>query len=397
MTEEAKFEAKLASGTVLRSGEAISSWGIRSNYTSGPDSFSFSFKPRTRLESTNLELMPLELYLDGRLQLIGRIATSTRGHRGSVIDVTGWDYRDDLKQGNVDPGVKIVAGDKLDSALLLAMGPYGITGLEDPEKKMELRTGKAPTKMPKLVWADVQHSKPKPGDGCFQWCNQIAARHALTLQCATTRSLICLEAPNFIQSATAKFVRRDSSGAGSNIVTAQATRDYSTVPTLAKIVGAAGSSTETVAITNYEWDLWTLANGFAQEVQQTLLRWTVSGRRKVTDKSPLSGGKLYRLLHWKDKNAKTLSQVGATAWRIACDQLKRTLIYDVTVRGTKDPVTGYTYAVNTMADVDDEDSMVKETMWCASCYRRSSDEEGTLTTLQYWHPGSYQIATEGHG
>jgi prophage tail gpP-like protein len=423
MTPDTLFELVFEDGRVFRSGEggSVKEWWIDSDYLTSTDAWRCSFVARNREDRKLLEMAPVELRVDGRAQLIGRVDVSVRGQQGMLVELRGRDYLADLVECNLDPLVSIKVGDKLDKALLMAAAPLGILGLEDPEVKMEKRTGAAPKKLPTLKDIDMQQDKPEPGSGCWAWMNRVAARHGYTIQPASVRSKICLETPNYLQATNSFVTRRDDGDARMNVISGVATRDFSSVPTFAFIVGASGKASEklgrskkavgvskkkgkytpqsaskSIGDANQNWDLSAFAVGTSQELSDLFDKWTVGGRWIPMEASQPHSG-LYRLLYVHDKLAKTSAQIGEAVWREVSDRLKQTLIYECTLRGTRDPKTGLTYAINTMAMVDDELTDVNELMWVAGRGMGTGESGGTISKLKLWRPGSFQIGKEGHG
>jgi prophage tail gpP-like protein len=396
------FELLLQDGRRLHTGPggSVVDWWVDSDYLTPTDTWRCSFQSRNSDDRKLLKMCPIEIRVDGRTQLFGRIDGTVKGKKGNLVELRGRDYLADLTECSVDPLVHVKPGDKLDQALLLAGRPVGIMGFEDPEIKMEMRTGAAPKKMPKLVQADMQQGKPEPGTSIFEWWNQIAARHGYTVQTASTRDKACLETPNYIQAISYEINRRDSATAGGNVVDAYADEDCSSFPTFAMMAGASGPAKGQIGRSKSAWDLADLSEAFGGDLRDSIRRWTVGGWRSPIDASGTTGlvaAQLYRLMYFRDKHAKTPAQIAEAVWRLACGQLKKSLTYSVTLKGTRDPRTGYTYAPNAMAMVDDDLADVHEPLWVSSRGMGTQEGEGTVSKLNLWRPGSFVIGEQGHG
>ena len=398
MKSDTLFEAVLGNGKTLKSGPggSILTWSIESDYLISTDAWSFDFVSATADDRSALELMPVELYLDGRLQLAGRVDVTRKGKSGKVVSVSGRDYIADFVEGQVDPSVKIAEGDRLDQVILQVLKPYGVVAIEEPERLTTERTGKPPSnKLPKLVKADMQNNRPQPNSSAYQYCNHVLARHGYTLQPSVNRSLVSIEYPNYLQSPVVDIVRLEG-GRGGNVIESEAVRDCSSFPTYAKFIGSAGKAVETASATKHEWSLHAIAPGLAEDIRQVVTKWCWNGLRLPKNAPNMAKGELYRLMTFQDKLAKTPAQIACGVTRAAFDQLKKSLSYEVRLFGTKDPKTEVTYAINTMATVADDIADVHEMLWCYSCHRQGGDD-GCTTAMKFWRPGSYQIDKEGHG
>jgi prophage tail gpP-like protein len=396
-TPDTKFELILQDGRVYKTGPggSVTDWWVDSDYFTSTDGWTCSFQSNDTADRSRLGMAPVEIKVDGRTQLIGRIDGVAKGKSGHLVSLRGRDYLADAIECGIDPLVHIKPGDKLEQALLQAMAPVGITALEDPEVKMERRTGAKPKKLPKIVAADMHLTKPEPGDSIYQFVNKIAARHGYTLQPATLRSKVCLEVPNYLQSAMGTIVRRDD-GVGGLVIDAESDSDYSSFPTFAMLLGGSGKPTEQLGRTKHGLELWEMVG---ETVERTISEFEhcVAGGRRTAKSPALKDGELYRLLYFRDKDAKTQSQLVEAVWRAACEQLKKTLSYTVTLKGTCDPKTGLTYNVNTMVNVDDDIADVHEPLWVSSRGFGVKGSGGIVTQLKCQRPWSFVLGMGGHG
>jgi prophage tail gpP-like protein len=118
---------------------------------------------------------------------------------------------------------------------------------------------------------------------------------------------------------------------------------------------------------------------------------TVSERQqkgKVADQ--VAQGALYRLLVYRDENARTAEQIEAAARRCVAERLKDTLYYHATVKGHADPRTGAIWTVDTMVNVDDDVADVHEPLWIESRTLRFGSG-GAETDLVCWRPESFTL------
>jgi prophage tail gpP-like protein len=400
VSNDVLFEAVLGNGKTLKSGPngSVKSWNIDQDYTSPTDPFSFTFFAPKEADRYGLQMMPLDLYVNGQKQLTGRIGNVKKGSNGRMVTVSGNDYIHDFVAGQVDPTVLVQAGDKLDAMVLTVLKPYGVTEITTPEKLLAERTGVKPSRsIPKLVSADLQQAKPTQAAGAYQFIKQIVTRHAYIIQPGIDRTKVSLETPNYLQAPIYDFIRTDTNDGTGNVIESESTSDTTSFPTYAKFVGQSGKSDEKRSTNQREFDIYTRVVDLAPELAESIKKWCAQGRRKPKDAGALSNGQLYRLMYFEDKLAKSGAQIGAALMRAVYDQLKKSLSYECTVKGVTDPRTKAIYTVNTMANINDSIADVHEMLWAYSCSKSGDEGGGVKTTMKFYRPGSYQIDAEGHG
>jgi len=412
----------------------ITRWSVDSAFLTSTDGFEFEFIGATLDDKRGLELAPVEILIDGSSQLYGRIDITRRGDKGpSVVTCLGRDYIADLVEGNCDPAIVVASGATLESAILTACGPYGITAVEGPEARQAARTKKKqkPTKRPRK--RQLVDGKPEPGQGVYDYCNRILARHGVTMQPGSDPTKVVLQSPNYDQTAIGRIIRKDDPKTGpGNVISGVAVRDFSRMPTYALMSGRQGPPTQTttrilssvtlggnwvqeygtttpVARSNWvardavistqkitkaslknSWDLASIASAVSSDLWSTLATWALAGYRTPKSSGAITGRQLYRLLYFRDDNAKNQEQIDASALRAVAERMKDTLCYEVTLRGLMDPDTGYFWAVDTIVEVDDDIADVHEPLWIAS-RKFSFDGKELRTVLQCWRPGSFVI------
>ena len=285
----------------------------------------------------------------------------------------------------------------------------------------------------------LKEYKANPGEGIFQFLNRLVARQDATIQPSNDRSSVTLTAPNYDQEITFELVRRIN-GQGSNILSASASRDYSSFPTLFYAQGKFGSAAETRSTGTLFIDFWELTNlvetadskvsaaaqrqlDLAQNTQisdgirfpnattntkrasstlnqdnttqfsseivdimsgKTIVERTLPG----TKNDPL---KLYRFHQFKDEQARNVEQLQSSSKRRFSDLAKPLLTYSCTVQGHRDPKSGAIWAVDTMVTVEDEVERVNETMWIHGRTLKWSASSGATTDLELWLPNLFNI------
>jgi len=370
----------------------VKSFRIQSSYMTSTDAFDVTIYEPKVANIRGLELQPVTLYLDGNIQMLGRVERTTIGASGLAIQLSGRDYIADLVESHVDMTLKIKKGETLGKAIELAAGPVGIISVtgdrgviwRNARTGANVRSGgKAPVDFVKVKQDEY---KPKPGEGTYQFCNRLAARHGATIQPMDDRTVLNLTAPDYEQETIGELFRSFSKppGASNNIVSGVATRNYSKFPTFTKGVGKVpkGGKKSTLSFTQ-EVDLSTLpATGLVHE-----------GRIKPSEgpKPAAEQYKLYRMLYIKDEQAKNAEQLDKACLRAIAERSKDFLQYQATVKGHQNPATGFTWGQDTLVYVKDEVCDIDEPLWVESVTFEYDEERGATTQLICWRPGAFII------
>jgi hypothetical protein len=217
------------------------------------------------------------------------------------------------------------------------------------------------------------------------------SRQGATIQPTLDRTQVVIDAPDYTQTPLYDLVRTDDDASGgNNIVSGEAERDYSRFPTYVLFTGMGGATGEASQPLRKLYKMVELAEAFSSEMGEILRAAILPDR--PTDPGP--PGILYRLLYHRDQEARTLEDLESAAKRAIAERLKDTLAYTCTVKGHGNPITGATYAINTMARVSDSIANVHETLWIAKRKLMFDETNGAMTELELWRPESFQISDE---
>ena len=415
----------------------VTSWAIDSDFLTTTDGFEFSCFSQTNPELVRgLELEPVELKVNGHSQVLGRVETSTMGHKGGEIRYTGRDYLSALVDCSIDPSVAIKEEMSLFDAFTTVTAPVGIdTVFSTGDLAMRnIRTGKsiAGGSGRDFKAFKAEEIKPNHGTPMMGYLSRIAARHGGTVQPANTRSAIMIAEPNYSQEVSGKLQRRLGSPDGNNVVRGVARRDFTRFPTYTMFTGSQAQKAKSSVPTHThigtgedpgfdlteigpdhyklvdgvfssgsnsggtgskkgsggKYDTATAATGFAPSAEEVILANCHIGRRLPKDGTgdPL---KLYRLLAARDKTCRNQEQLDRLAVRQVGERLKGLLIYEVEVSGHVDPNTGAIWSVDTMIDVQDEECGIAEALWVARRRLSYSPTEGARTSMTLWRPGAF--------
>lgn len=382
----------------------VKSWSIDSDYLKSTDGFEFVLWPfdtdgvRLGVGDRRLELQPVELFVNGAKQLVGRIDVTDVGDNGLAIRCQGRDFMADLVECNVDPTFKAKAGMTLQDVIFTVGAPVGVDAIvDDDEISMEdirsgVKVGKRGSGKRKKK-EKIQDFNPKPGEGVYEYLNRLVARHSSTMQPGNDRGTIVLSSPRYDQDSryTLRRSAEQTQGARNNVKSSTARRDYSRLPTFALFNGFQAKGGKSGSGVSNTLDITELASR-SPELAAVIGNGTAAGRIKPEDGNDnLGAGRLYRLLHFRDDDARTTEELESAARRAVAERFKDTLEYTAVVRGHTDERTGAIYTINTMIDVQDEIAGVFEQLWIYQRTLQFSDTDGATTTIKALRPHSFEL------
>jgi hypothetical protein len=351
------------------------------------------------------EAQPLEIYLDGALQLIGRAEDVHRGGGKTTATITGRDYLADLTQCDVDASFVAKTGMTLEQVLLNVMAPCGITSIATPLERNSTRskaTGGnrsiADTKLKKLTAKQVHDLRPKPGEKVFAYANRLVVRCGATIQPSVRRNEIVLQGPTYDDSLPRpKIISRHGSpqNQGNNAIAPESIRKWSEVPTYMMCANQTKRVMDTKTAHNiFEIDIkekaaqfFNLSNPEFANIFGIMLQGRILPGQ--TRAQSLEGGDLYRLRYLRDLKSRDQDQIDGFGYRMLANVLKDTLHYTTKVRGGSDENTGLIWSVDTQADVEDDTNRVWEKLWISSKVLDWSTS-GVVNALTCWRPKTFQ-------
>lgn len=413
----------------------IEKYSLDSSYMTSADAFSFTMFDRNLANIRNLELQPVELRINGNLQMYGRIeVTEIGGQGGLAIQCSGRDYMADLLECNVDPALALNEKMTMEQAIKLTARPVGIDSVSfDAARWRNERVGGAVETTigtRSFKSAPLKNYKPNPGEGIYEFLSRLCVRFGCTLQPTLRSNTVLLGAPDYVQEPSYYVSRSilNPTSSANNIISATVKRDYTKFPTVVLVsskTGGAAAQRTTVAATSAFPGIVPLvvktvqsyfqpgpakktggAGGSAPKpgtsvpsnIQQTIYELLPPGvlaftQRILPKETALPQG-LYRLLYMRDTLSKDVDQAMNTAARIAAERLKDCLQYEVVFRGFQDPTTGRTFTSDTIIDVSDEVCDVSARLWVERVTFSYDPGTGPQTRLVCWLPGSFGIGAK---
>jgi len=369
----------------------IGSWFIDSAFLTSTDAFQFEYvEADDPTQLFGLEGQPVALRLGEADQLVGRIDETEIGDKGASITCDGRDYMADLVECNVDPLLTITDGMTLQAAAKLIASTSGINVVlgdsavtRNVRTGVKARTGKAPADFLPLKLKDL---KPEAEQGSYDLLNRIAARHGCTPQPTLKRNELNLVAPNYDQEPLYRLIRSRTQSGANRIKSATARRSFARFPTYTIVRGQGTGETQSEKAPENT----TFAKDTAVLNPETA-RVSLAGRIKPSPHGNDADGYLYRLLYIHDKTAQTKTQVASAAFRAIYERMKDTLLYTATISGHADAESGAIWTIDTVVDVQDEITGVREKLWIHSRKLGYSEKGGAETTIQCWRLGALQL------
>lgn len=372
-------------------------WSVANDYLTGICSWSaeLAVPPSSQVKPGDILWCPVTLQLDGATLCHGICEWVDNGESPMLWRVGGRDYLANIFECDTDPALIVTEGDTLQSAILKALGPVGITSMlaDGGFALRTLRCGQPiGRKKTKIAPGEVklQDLKPAPGRKLSDWVGHLAMRHGLTLQPGTSRTQIQLHAPDYEQPPIGTLRRSSQYGLQSNIVRGNVRRDASHVPTVVTMTSQANAVAEFREAGLTKSNVITVAQSWAPEATG-IQAHGVGVRRKPGASEALPAGAVYRMLFHQDKEARNADQLLRDATRQVADRLRHTLQYSCDVRGFRDPAGTAFFAPDTMLKVEDDVAQVDETLWVAARILENG-KNGPTTKMQLWRPGSFQIS-----
>lgn len=229
----------------------VKSYSLDSAYMTSTDAFSFTLYEEHSFLIRGLELQPVELYVDGNLQAVGRVeVTTVGGTDGLAIQCQGRDYICDMVECNVDPAVSVNDKMKLEQVIKLAAKSVGIENVTyDAARWRNQRAGgQIQTPVPQWSFKDapLKDYKVNPGEGIYEFLARMCVRFGATIQPTLQRDTVLLSAPDYVQEPAYSITRSvlNPGSTKNNVLNATATRDYTKFPTVVLVTGKAAGGPE---------------------------------------------------------------------------------------------------------------------------------------------------------
>ncbi len=386
----------------------IESYGLTSDYTIASDGWRFTVYSDESPAALRREFkpwQPIRLSIGGNTQVIGRIdGIRSAGANGTGLEVWGRDYLADIVDATVDPQFQVKQGMDIGAFLEELLKPFGITTIFGSfNLTRNILTGKQPAFLANsadpnagIKAAKLSDFKASDEQGVAEYAMEVLARQGYMLLPAGTRDAVVVDRPLYGQDPKYRLTRPG------NIVSASCARDFASVPTVTIARGRGGEPKDKSHDMRREYatfgDTGVSHIGRIPAVRRVIYNdyneVTIRDKRfnpKGTDQEIFGySPPVYKPLFYRDKEARNRQELERGLKKVVSERLRKTLEYEVTVRGHIDPVSGACWAVDTIAQVDDEIEDIHERLWIQE-RTFVNDGSGPMTQLKLIRPESYVL------
>ena len=279
---------------------------------------------------------------------------------GRVVSLTGRDFMSRVVDGNADPRIAIAKELPFADFCAKLFAHFNfpdVTFFEESDLGRNMAVGKSiktkkqAGKRRRKFKDPAEGLRPKDNEGGFQWFIRIAHRLGYHAWIMPDGSGVVVGGPDYEQEAAYAFTSIRSEGlqgkgGANNILHASARLDITGLPSHVYVRGKGSKPGEAKAYT-----------GFAQNKMAPV----------------------FKPFYLCDDESTTQAHADALAKFTLGKAQRNAQTYEITVRGSSDPVTGRIYNVDTVADVNDENCGVKGKMWVESRTFRYSRTSNTTT------------------
>lgn len=354
----------------LEDGRALRYWSdfsLDSDFLTPADAWSFSFGSDAEWDRVKDVVLPdarVTVTLDGATQCTGWIDSVTAsGESSTQITVNGRDILKPLVDSNVHPdtAIKSVTVTQLVEAVVDQIYNDNTPVIfSDNEANRKLLTGKSVSGKSKNASHQklVEYCRPQANEGAFDFLSRNLRRFGLWLW-GTADGNIVVSSPCYSQPAS-YVISRLRGDKTVQVKSASYTRDKTSVPSRVFVRGKAGG--------------------------KEFAKGQCKGAYVET------GLRLYKPMYVVHDNAQSDAECEAFARQEMSEKLRNSEVYECTLAGVSDPITGAVYAVDTIAKVQDEVLGVFQDMWVASRTFKRSSAGATTTTLKLLPKGAIQFS-----
>jgi prophage tail gpP-like protein len=375
-------------GYTLRS---FTEYSFNSHFLTPTDGFSFTVGDedidQDLIEATELG-SEVVLSINDRIQATGYILESELGRDrqgGTILNFQGADKLHPVVTSHVDPKHKFAEGQSLADVLRVVFGDFGFTKFEiDNEANRNVITGqlrgvKASKRgRPLKDWKTTQ-LQPAPQEGAFAYVARIAARFGLLPWLSADGQTVIVSEPDFDQPPRYRLQRKHGveGSAENNIRSGRPKRDISDQPSI--IYGfsqGGGGEFDKASCRAARYNPFITAPGlptFVARYKEIVPAGAFDLERGIS--VPFA-----KPLFLQDDESKTPEQLEYFLQRKMSEFTRKTLVCPYQVAGHT--CNGQPWAVDTVADVDDDDGRVREPMWIMSRTFTKSRSGGTATDLE---------------
>lgn len=386
----------------------ITSYSLTSEYFTPTDAWDFTVYSEDNPAALRREFkgwQPIRLSIAGNQQVLGRIdGSESAGPNGTALQVFGRDYLADIVDPGVDPTFQVKQGMDIGAFLEELLKPHGITTIFGSfNLTRNILTGKQPAFIPDtdqgFKSAKLSDFKAEEDQGMMEYLLEVLHRQGYMLLPAGTRDAAVVDRPQYGQEPRYRISRP-----GNVVGAPKCRRDFSSVPTVTIARGRGGQPNGKLHDARREYATFG-DSGISHIGRITDVRRVIYNRFNevvIRDKrfNPKGSGEteifgynppVYKPLFYRDKQARNQAELERGLKKVVSERLRKTLEYECEIRGHVDPKTGQCWAIDTIAQVDDEVEDLHERLWIQERTFYNDGTSGPMTRLKMIRPDSYVL------
>lgn len=390
------------------------SYEFNSNFITPTDGWNFVVGNDILTDNLIKILTPgtrVSLSINGRTQgdgLIDGVDLSSSRKAGTELHVHGRDRLAQVVDSCADPKTRLTAGMTIFDAVKTFFTPFGwsddtqflVNNATNRNVMTGATRGTPTTKKGKPLKSYVLHqTKPYPAEGTFAFLSRLSQRFGLWIWLTADGQFVVLSKPDFEQEAIYSIRhRRGPEEIYNNALTVHSATNYADQPSC--IIATAGGTGGENAVGNFSLGVVNPAIDADNAVvinaypNTRFIAWPDSPWISAPVKFPFA-----RPLFLHDDESKTFDELEGFLRREISLRARRTLTYTVEVEGhavskstgAVNDADSLIWAVDTIANVEDDVADIHEPLWIMGRTFIKSREGGTKTRLEMIRPHTLEF------
>jgi prophage tail gpP-like protein len=416
-------------GTVITEVTNFREYAFLGNYTTPTDGFNFVVGDEAVLRSLKSNVyvgQEVTLSVNGHVQAggyIDRFKIKSSRSSGSEMHVEGRDWLSPAVDAEMDPRKTFQASNTLLDVIVEAFGPYGFGGIgqiiTSDEANGNIITGQhrglKTTKKGRPIKGFLAHQlKPYPHEGVFAFASRMSQRFGLWIDASADGQNLIVDEPDFTQKAIYELRNKLDDTGTNNLIESELDANAEGQPTVIVATGFGGGGDEPrtgmkVIVVNELFGLQIKsagADGFvvrgrksatpkAVQFVEKILGDNVGARvldtRDDFDALPYFPRARLRVIYLHDDESKTPDELEFFARRELAIKQQHGFVYRTQLEGHT--IAGVPVYTNTIANVDDDVTGLRNRMWCMSRSFFLSRAGGTTTKAEWILPFTLDFGT----
>jgi prophage tail gpP-like protein len=416
-------------GTIICEVTNFAEYLFQSDYLTPTDGFNFLIGDEAIIGSLKSSVyvgQEVTLSVNGYVQAggyIDRVKIHSSRSAGSTMHVEGRDWLSPAVDAEMDPRKSFQSSNTLLDVIVATFADYGFGGvgqiLADDEANGNIITGQnrglKTTKKGRTVKGFLAHQlKPYPHEGVFAFASRMSQRFGLWIQPSADGQNLIVAEPDFTQRAIYDLRNKLDDTSTNNLIDAELDINAENQPTVIVATGVGGggdqgrSGMKCIVVNElFGVDVQTPAPGitfvqpyradftegaaFVQKILDANPGANVLPTRSEFHQFPLFDRARLRVIYLHDDESQTPDELESYARRELALKQQHGFVYRTSLEGhTINRVPIYT---NSIANVDDDVSGLRNRMWGKSRTFSLSRSGGTMAKAEWLLPGTLSFFT----